>query len=330
MKTGRAVLFAAGVLALCGCASVPGTTPEGHTITGARSGTMDDIVNTAVSGLQAEGALARLEGHVAIHISSGNKELDTRFAGALQGAFPNVASRADTVRREDLYQMTVRVYRERGDVVAITRVSNFEQKNVIDRTFVIRGIAASIVETLQYKTATIARNEFDAYLDAAFAGTGALVAEAAPVPPPPPPPPKELPAWLKPDITFEAALFNFPVLVGLSLAPQGFILDVPIVVFNFYFLIQIGPEEAGRVVFGYLLRYNDYFYIPVEIGGLEGSFGYAFGTGIMKLWPLFTIDNVPILAFTAVKLSLGPDSKYDFNNTLMVSLGIVYRMNFLQ
>ena len=187
------------------------------------------IVNTALSDLKTHSKLSLLQGHVAINISSGNKDLDIQFAESLQKAYPNFASKADSVHYEDLYQMTVKVYRENNDVYSYTTVTNFEQKNIVERTVKAKSVSAAVLETIQYKTAIHAKNEFEAYLDSAFDGTGAVVQEARPVPPPPPKPPFDwLPFthyedWF--DITFGAtALFE-----------SGFLLAMP----------QIGLEWGG-------------------------------------------------------------------------------------
>jgi hypothetical protein len=171
----KIIILAAGcVLALCRCSTAPRAAHEEP----APSGTLGSIVNAAVTDLQTHTALAQLNGHVAINISSGSKELDSQFAGALRSAFPNFASEADSVNREDLYQMTVKVYRENDDAAVLVRVFDFEDRRVVERTITVPRIAAAVLATLQYKTAVIAQNEFDAYLDAAFGGAGAVVAEA--------------------------------------------------------------------------------------------------------------------------------------------------------
>jgi hypothetical protein len=308
----------------------------------AKSGTLDGIVDAAVSGLVTQTDLALLEGHVALHISSGNKELDTKLGKAVADAFPNFASRADTVRREDLYQMTVKVYQENKDVIAVTNVSGFAERNVAEQTVVIRGIEPRIVQTLQYRTATLAKNEFDRYLDTAFAGTGAVVAEAEPLPPPPPPPPKELPAWIQPDIRFETAWCDIVLPPWIGFSPKAFVLGLPIMIFNFYVNFQFGFPFNGEGAsggmgichFGYLLRYNDHFYIPVSIGpGFvfkgqdegESTVGFIVSAGVMKLWKIGRWDFLdPVRVFTAVKFNLGTDTNNVLTNTLILSVGLVY------
>jgi hypothetical protein len=322
---------------LCGCASAPRINGNGQRVVTVPSGTLDGIVNTAVSGLTTRTDLARLQGHVALYIASGNRELDKKFAQAVEKAFPNFASRADTVRREDLYQMTVKIYRQDGDVVVVTSVSDFEQRDIVEQTSVIRGIQPGIVQTLQYRTATLAKNEFDASLDAAFAGTGAVVAEAQPLPPPPPPPPMELPAWIKPDIRFETAWWNMILPPGIGFSPKAFVLDMYIMALNWYMLFQFGvpfnKEEDTVSIFegvGYLLRYNEYFYIPVEIGGVlimteQPGGSFKFSTGVMKLWKIGRWDFLdPVRVYTTVKLNLGIGSDNVLTNTLILSVGLVY------
>ena len=319
------------------------------------------IVNIAAAGLKTHTTLSLLNGHVALHISSGNKELDKQFAEKIQKDYPNFASSADAVNREDRYQMTVKVYRENNDVAIHTTVTNFEQKKIIERTEKVKNVPASVLETLQYKTATIAKNEFDVYLDSAFANTaiitknefdvyldsafantGSVVADAQAAPP------KEFPLWLKPDIRFEMALWSLPLplppphpllSIDLSVSPQAVIVDIPLVLGNFYLLGQLqvvskdGVSFGSRITGGYLLRYNDYFYIPVDFGvAFSGdSTGFAFGTGIMKPW-LFLFkddDGNGLGVYTAVKLNLATGSKNDgLNNTLLISLGLIYRRQY--
>jgi hypothetical protein len=145
------------------------------------------IVNTTIADIKkAHSELSLLQGHVAINISSGNKELDSQFAEAIQKSYPNFASKADTVNNEDLYQMVVKIYRENSEVIVNTVVTNFAQKNIIDRTVKVKSVSSAVMETLQYKTAIAAKNEFDVYLDSAFGNTGEVVQNALLIPPPPP------------------------------------------------------------------------------------------------------------------------------------------------
>jgi hypothetical protein len=169
-------------------------------------------------------------------------------------------------------------------------------------------------------------------LDTAFAGTGAVVAEAAPLPPPPP---KELSAWIQPDIRFETAWFNY-VIPGVSVSPHAFIVDITILVFNWYMGGQIGIPfnknengvSAHISLVGYLLRYNDYFYIPVDIGysvGEDDGGSFMFSTGIMKLWEISRWDALKKWRiYTAVKLNLGTNASNYLTNTLMLSAGIFH------
>ena len=86
------------------------------------------IVNAALSDLKTHTKLSLLKRHVAVNISSGNRELDKQFAEAIQKAYPNFESKEDTVHNEDLYQMVIKVYRENGEVYIYMTVTNFEQK----------------------------------------------------------------------------------------------------------------------------------------------------------------------------------------------------------
>jgi tetratricopeptide (TPR) repeat protein len=133
------------------------------------------IVNAALADLKINTTLSLLKGHVAVNISSGNKELDSQFAEAIKDAYPNFESKADAVNNEDLYQMIVKVYRENDKVFIYTTVTNFENKNIVERTAGAKTVSLAVLETLQYKTAIHAKNEFEAYLDSAFAGAGDVV-----------------------------------------------------------------------------------------------------------------------------------------------------------
>jgi tetratricopeptide (TPR) repeat protein len=88
------------------------------------------------------------------------------------------------VNNEELYQMALKVYREQAreqtQVVVNTVVTNFAQKAIVDRTVKLQNVAMSVLETLQYETAVVAKNEFDIYLDAAFSGTGDVVEKLQP------------------------------------------------------------------------------------------------------------------------------------------------------
>jgi tetratricopeptide (TPR) repeat protein len=133
------------------------------------------IVNAALSYLKTHTTLSLLKGHVAVNISSGNKELDKQFAEAIKDAYPNFESKAESVHNEDLYQMRVKVYRENDEVFVRTTVTNFENKNIVERTAGAKTISLAVLETLQYETAIHAKNEFEAYLDSAFADAGEVV-----------------------------------------------------------------------------------------------------------------------------------------------------------
>jgi hypothetical protein len=151
------------------------------------------IVNTTLEDLKKRTKLSLLQGHVAINISSGNKELDAQFGEELQKAYPNFASKSDEVNREDLYQMVVKTYRENNEVVISVIVTNYRQDEIVDRNIKVKNVSKVVLETLQYKTAIAAKNEFEAYLNAAFGGAGDVVEEAriTTKSPPPQKPPKE-------------------------------------------------------------------------------------------------------------------------------------------
>ena len=211
------------------------------------------------------------------------------------------------------------------------------------------------METLQHKTAIHAKNEFEAYLDSTFSAAGAVVVDAKIIPPPPPkpaPPPKvpkppkppmEIPAWLKPNIQFETSIYSYPAL-GIGLSPTAFVLNSSLIISNFYGLIDIGypfskennppadndlaSEESnipGRVVFGYLLKYNDYFYIPIDIGfslsmnGSNRDTPFTFSTGIMKIWR----KEKAFKLYTSAKVQIGNDTENCLNNTVLISAGFI-------
>jgi hypothetical protein len=218
--------------------------------------------------------------------------------------------------------MTIKVYRENEAVFIYTAVANFQQKNIVERTAKAKSVSAAVLETLQYKTAIHAKNEFEAYLNSAFADAGDVVQKAKVIPPPPP---FKLPEWLEPDIQFELALTNYPFFLGASLSPFAFIFDFPFIVFNFYFLVQLGfpfnDKEYGistHIGLGYLLRYNDYFYIPLEIGGsFSSGSSFTFSTGVMKIWKLGRESGLT----TTVKINIGATTENCLNNMLMISVG---------
>jgi formylglycine-generating enzyme required for sulfatase activity len=135
------------------------------------------IVNAAIADLKSRTKLSLLRGHVAINVSSGNKELDARLGEALQSAYPNFVSKTDAVNREDLYQMMVKAYRENSGVIVRITVTDFKGDAVVDRTVAVKKVPPSVVETLQYKTAAIAKNEFETYLNSAFSGVGGVARE---------------------------------------------------------------------------------------------------------------------------------------------------------
>jgi hypothetical protein len=229
--------------------------------------------------------------------------------------------------------MTIKVYRENEAVFIYTAVANFQQKNIVERTAKAKSVSAAVLETLQYKTAIHAKNEFEAYLNSTFANSGEVVQEAKLVPPPPPRPPIELPVWLKPDVQFETAWVNFPFSIipsSFSLAPQAFIIEWPVTIFNFYVFGQMGipfdkkTAATGRIAAGYLLRYNEYFHMPVDIGLSFGGYkgievGFTIGAGVMKLWEIARFLSI----YTAVKINIGTDVKNPLNNTLMLSVGFL-------
>jgi hypothetical protein len=135
------------------------------------------IINTAIADLKTHSKLSLLNGHVAINISSGSRELDGQFAENLQKAYPNFASKEDTVNREELYQMTVKVYREGEKVLVNSIVTNFQDTKIVERTVTIEKVSVAVLESVQYQTSTAARNEFEAYLDSTFGSVGDIAQE---------------------------------------------------------------------------------------------------------------------------------------------------------
>jgi hypothetical protein len=81
--------------------------------------------------------------------------------------------------------MTVKVYRENNEVIVSIIVTNYKQDKIVERVVKVKNVSANVMETLQYKTAVAAKNEFEAYLDAAFGGVGEVVQEARAIPPKP-------------------------------------------------------------------------------------------------------------------------------------------------
>jgi hypothetical protein len=292
------------------------------------------IVNAALADLKAHTTLSLLQGHVAINVSSGNSELDAQFGETLQSAYSNFASKTDAVNREDLYQMTVTVYRENSDVVVRIIVTDFKQNNIVERTVKVKKVSPAVMETLQYKTAIAAKNEFEAYLDSAFANAGGVAQEAR-VKPKPPKEPVKIPDWIAPDMALEFDLLNFnPVVTGgIGFSPDA--LSVMSILFNFYGDIQIGLKENAegiRFDAGYLLRYNEHFYIPIGFGTSTRSIysdnppqstaetGFAFSTGIMTVW---TFSGFGFYA--GVKFNFGTDTKNYLNNALEIHGGFIWR-----
>jgi hypothetical protein len=135
------------------------------------------IINTAIADLKTHSKLSLLNGHVAINISSGSKELDGQFAESLQKVYPNFVSTEDAVNREELYQMTVKVYREGDKVLVNSIVTNFQDTKIVERTVTITRVSAKILESVQYQTSTAAKNEFEAYLNSVFGSVGNIVQE---------------------------------------------------------------------------------------------------------------------------------------------------------
>jgi tetratricopeptide (TPR) repeat protein len=170
--------FSIIILTFFGCATAPKTAPSEYPVITAMFGTVNGLVQAAVADLKTHTDLSLLDGHIAINISSGNKELDETFAKALDDDFPNFVSGADTVNHEDLYQMTIKVYRKNDDVMVRTAVLNFEQKPIVERTVTAQNVQAAIVDTLQYETAIHAKNEYETYLDNIFSDTDTVAAEA--------------------------------------------------------------------------------------------------------------------------------------------------------
>jgi hypothetical protein len=203
-----------------------------------------------------------LQGHVAINISSGNKTLDSQFADAIQDAFPNFASKADTVNNEDLYQMAIKVYRENSLVVVNLVVTNFQQNNIVERTVTVKKVSSEVMETLQYKTAIVAKNEFDVYLDSIFRNTGTIVTDARLIPPPPQ---KEKPQ-------LEGA---FIANIGFALNDEGS-LNTGVVG------IQIGGLFYGINTYALMLTFVDVSLVTTG-NRAEVSSGELF---LLNLWPL--------------------------------------------
>ncbi|MDR2491472.1 MAG: hypothetical protein LBD20_08745 [Spirochaetaceae bacterium] len=299
-----------------------------------------DIVNTALSDLKTHTKLSLLQGHVAINISSGNKEFDAQFADVLQNAYPNFAAKADSVNHEDLYQMSVKVHRENNDVYIYTTVTNFEKKNIVERTVKAKNVSAAVLETLQYKTAIHAKNEFEAYLNETFTNTGAVVQEARVIPPPPPKPPPPPFDW-SPFTHYENW---FDISFGVTtLFESDFLLIMP----------QIGLEWGGldgiikrwrfgtyislpgyahlRLDIGVILPYNKYLLFPIGIGAefnmyindsnhikdrvedeYGTSWGFVFSPGVMiKIKSFFIIGRYTI-------------GKHEIDNNFEFILGWVF------
>jgi hypothetical protein len=279
------------------------------------------IVNTAISDLKTQSKLSLLQGHVAINISSGDKELDSQFGEALQKAFPNFKTKADTVHSEDLYQMAVKVYQENTEVIVYTVVTNFQQKNIVERSVKVKNVSAAVMETLQFKTAIAAKNEFDVYLDGAFRSMGDVVQNAQ-VKPKPVRAPLVLPTWLKPDFGFEFNLWSnlYSIPLGIGYSPPSAI-TWEWIAFNFYLSLQIGLKDSIPIRFdaGYILKYNECFYIPIGIGvsSGKGKDGFAFSAGIMTVWKYL---------YASVKLNLGTDTKNYLNNKIEINIGVVLKL----
>jgi hypothetical protein len=131
------------------------------------------IVNTTTSDLKTRNTLSSLKGHVAINVSSGNSDLDKQFAAAILETFPNFTAASGEVYSDDLYQMAVRVFRNNDNTVSVTvTVTNYQDKKIIDIRVPIGTVDNRVLATIHYENALTARNEFDAYLDSAFADAG--------------------------------------------------------------------------------------------------------------------------------------------------------------
>jgi formylglycine-generating enzyme required for sulfatase activity len=135
------------------------------------------IINAATTDPKTHSQLSQLNGHVAINISTGDREFDAQFAEGLQEAYPNFISSDEAVSSEDLYQMAVKVYRENRDTVVQITVTDFEQKKVVEQTVTVQNVSPHLLEILQYETDAIARSEIESYLDAVFSNAGAVVQE---------------------------------------------------------------------------------------------------------------------------------------------------------
>jgi hypothetical protein len=287
------------------------------------------IVNTALAGLKTHSSLALLQGHTAISVVSGNKELDIQFGEEIQKAYPNFTSVAGAVRREDLYQMTVKVYRENDGAAARTTVTDFRQQKIVDSTVTVKNVSAAVRETLQYKTAIAAKNEFEAHLDSVFGNAGEVVQDARLIPKPPKEPfvmPDWFnlgwfnPDWFKPDISFAPSL-----IVGGGLgAILGGGISGTFYLWNFYFAGQYGLREnefaAGGEI-GYLLKYNEYLYISLgfdsyDLQGTDDTNEFGFSAGILSAWKWL---------FVAVKFNLGTNTKNYLSNTAEICAGVILR-----